>query len=282
MYLRPSTLSEACEVLAQRPAQILSGGTDVFPALIDRPPPDAVLDISAIDELRGIEQDKGSIRIGARTTWSDLARADLPPAFDALRAAAREVGSVQIQNVATLAGNLCNASPAADGVPPLLVLDARIELASGAGLRFLSLSEFLLGNRRTARRPDEIVSAVIVPRASAAGVSAFVKLGSRRYLVISIAMVAARIAVDDAGRIQEAAIAVGSCSAVARRLPGLETTLLGMPASHGHRSLVTAEHLSPLSPIDDVRGSATYRLDAARELIGRALDLCLPEHADAA
>jgi CO/xanthine dehydrogenase FAD-binding subunit len=282
MYLRPSTLSEACEVLARRPAQILSGGTDVFPALVDRPPPEAVLDISAIGELRGIEQDEGDIRIGARTTWSDLARADLPPAFDALRAAAREVGSVQIQNVATLAGNLCNASPAADGVPPLLVLDARIELASGAGLRSLRLSEFLLGNRRTARRPDEIVSAVIVPRASARGASAFVKLGTRRYLVISIAMVAARIAVDGAGRIGEAAIAVGSCSAVARRLPELETVLLGTPASSGLGSLVTAGHLGSLSPIDDVRGSAAYRLDAARELIGRALDLACEERAHAA
>jgi CO/xanthine dehydrogenase FAD-binding subunit len=282
MYLRPRTLSEACEMLATRRAQILSGGTDVFPALVDRPSPEAVLDLSAIGELRGIEQDEDSIRIGARTTWSDLARADLPPAFDALRAAAREVGSVQIQNVATIAGNLCNASPAADGVPPLLVLDAEVELASGAGIRVLPLSDFLLGNRRTARRPDEILSAVIVPRTSAGGRSGFVKLGSRRYLVISIAMVAARIVTDAAGRIAGAAIAVGSCSAVAQRLPTLEAALLGMPADGALGSVPQAEHLAPLAPIDDVRGSAAYRLDAARELIGRALALCGPELAHAA
>ena len=282
MYLRPSTLSEACEVLANRPAQILSGGTDVFPGLVDRPSPDAVLDLSAIGELRGIVHEDAAIRIGARTTWSDLAKADLPPAFDALRSAARTVGSIQIQNVATIAGNLCNASPAADGAPPLLVLDAAVELASRAGLRRLSLSEFLLGNRRTARRPDEILSAVIVPRDAATGASAFVKLGSRRYLVISIAMVAARLVTDDAGRIEQAAIAVGSCSAVARRLPGLEEALVGQAAAVGVGQVLRAEHLAPLSPIDDIRGSAAYRLDAARELIGRALDGCCGARAHAA
>ena len=282
MYLRPSTLSEACEVLAQRPVQILSGGTDVFPALVDRPAPETVLDISGVEELRGIVQTDSEIRIGARTTWSELARAELLPAFDALRAAAREVGSVQIQNVATIAGNLCNASPAADGVPPLLVLDAEVELASRAGPRRLPLREFVLGNRRTARNPDEILSAVIVSRARTGGRSAFVKLGARRYLVISIAMVAARLATDGEGRIREAAFAVGSCSAVAQRLPALEAEFVGRLAEPGLVSLVRAEHLSRLSPIDDVRGSASYRLDAAHELVGRALDLCLQERAHAA
>jgi hypothetical protein len=117
MYLRPSTLSEACEALAQRPAQILSGGTDVYPALVDRPAPDAVLDISGLHELRGISHRDGEIRIGARTTWSDLASAELPPAFDALKAAARESGRSRFRMSRPVAGNLCNASPAADGVP---------------------------------------------------------------------------------------------------------------------------------------------------------------------
>jgi CO/xanthine dehydrogenase FAD-binding subunit len=282
MYLRPSTLAEACEVLAERPVQILSGGTDVFPALVDRPAPESVLDISGLQELRGIRQTEGEIRIGARTTWSELARADLPPAFDALRAAAREVGSIQIQNVATIAGNLCNASPAADGAPPLLVLDAQVELASRTGSRRVNLSDFLLGNRQTARRRDELLSAIIVPRASATGRSAFVKLGSRRYLVISIAMVAVRLVTDRSGRISKAAIGVGSCSAVAQRLTALEAALVGAPAEPGLASYVRPAHLAPLSPIDDVRGSAAYRLEAARELVGRALDLCRPERADAA
>ena len=281
MYLRPSTLKEACEVLAQRPVQILSGGTDMFPSLVDRPAPEAVLDISGIGELRGVTQSESEIRIGARTTWTELARTDLPAGFDALSAASREVGSIQIQNVATIAGNLCNASPAADGVPPLLILDAEVELASRTGLRRLPITDFVLGNRRTARRADEIVSAIVVPRASAGGRSAFVKLGSRRYLVISIAMVAARLTIDD-GRVAAAAIAVGSCSAVGQRLPGLEADLTRRAADDDLGALLREEHLAPLSPIDDLRGSAAYRLEAARELISRALDLCRPERAHAA
>ena len=270
MYLRPGSLREACEALASRPARILAGGTDVFPALVDRPPPERVLDISGLAELKGIRQTDESIRIGARTTWAEALRAELPPGFDALKSAAREVGSVQIQNAATIAGNLCNASPAADGVPPLLALDAAVELASLAGQRRLPLEEFLHGNRRTAIRPGEIMTAIVVPRASAGGRSAFRKLGSRRYLVISIVMVAVRVVTDGAGRIGDARVAVGACSPVAQRLRELETTLRGSSLGEAAR-LVRPEHLAPLSPIDDVRGSAAYRTEAARECVERAL-----------
>ena len=155
---------------------------------------------------------------------------------------------MQIQNAGTLAGNLCNASPAADGVPALLVLDAEVELASAAGTRRLALADFILGNRKTARRPGELVTAVRIPKASAAGRSHFVKLGARRYLVISIVMAAARLAVDEAGLVSEAAIAVGACSAVAQRLPALEAALLGEPADATLAERVEAGHLAGLAP----------------------------------
>jgi CO/xanthine dehydrogenase FAD-binding subunit len=167
-------------------------------------------------------------------------------------------------------------------MPPLLVLNSVVELASRSGMRRLRLAEFVLGNRRTACRPDEILSAIIVPATGASGRSAFVKLGTRRYLVISIAMVAARLDLDDDGRIRDAAVAVGACSVVAMRLPALEANLIGQHAELGLGSKVDARHLSPLSPIDDVRGSAAYRLEAARELIGRALDCCVGERTRAA
>lgn len=279
MYLRPGTLSEACAALAASPAVLLSGGTDIFPALVDRPPPERVIDISALSELDGITFGPDGIRIGGRTTWARIAAADLPPCFDAVRAASREVGSVQIQNVATIAGNLCNASPAADGVPPLLILDAEVELASAAGCRRLPLGEFLLGNRRTARQAGEILTAILVPDPPGGGRSAFLKLGARRYLVISIAMVAAYLAVDDAGRITDARLAVGSCSAVAQRLPALEAALVGVPFADDLADHIREEHLGPLAPIDDLRATAPYRLEAARELIGRALVACAPEGA---
>jgi CO/xanthine dehydrogenase FAD-binding subunit len=162
------------------------------------------------------------------------------------------------------------------------VLDSVVELASRSGMRRMALAEFVLGNRRTACRPDEILSAVIVPATSASGRSAFVKLGTRRYLVISIAMVAARLDLDGYGRIRDAAVAVGACSAVAMRLPALEANLIGQQAELGLGSQIDAQHLALLSPIDDVRGSAVYRLEAARELIGRALDCCIGERTDAA
>ena len=109
--------------------RILAGGTDFYPALGAKPLRENVLDINGLAELRGIAETPAHIVIGARTTWTDIVRAPLPPAFDALKQAAREVGSVQIQNAGTVAGNICNASPAADGVPALLVLDAEVELA---------------------------------------------------------------------------------------------------------------------------------------------------------
>lgn len=274
MYLRPGTLDEAVAALSAPGGRILAGGTDIFPAAGDRPLAGPIIDISRLAELDGIVLGDDRIRIGARTSWSTIIAAKLPRCFDALKAAAREVGSVQIQNLGTIAGNLCNASPAADGVPLLLALDAAVELRSQAGTRTLPLFEFIAGNRRTARREDEIVTAVTVPRTIDAGASTFLKLGARRYLVISIAMVAAVVEADADGRVRQARIAVGACSAVAQRLTALEQELVGAPARPGLGALARPEHLAPLSPIDDVRASASYRLDAAMTLVRRALDAC--------
>jgi CO/xanthine dehydrogenase FAD-binding subunit len=268
-YAKPHSLEEALALLAEEPWRILAGGTDFYPALGARPLRENVLDINALSELRGVSDEGGAIVIGARTTWSAVAA--LPPAFDALKAAAREVGSIQIQNVGTVAGNLCNASPAADGVPALLALDAEVELRSADTMRRLPLEKFILGNRKTAIRPGEMVTAIRVAKASAKGSSAFVKLGARRYLVISIAMAAARLVLESDGRIAEAVVAIGSCSAVAQRLPALEVALLGCPADISLSAVVKAEHLAGLTPIDDVRGSRAYRIEAAREIVARAV-----------
>ena len=277
MYLRPTTLDGALDALASEPAPILSGGTDVFPALGDKPPPARLIDISSLPELSGITVAEREIRIGGRTTWSEILAAPLPAPFDALKAAAREVGSIQIQNRGTLAGNLCNASPAADGVPPLLVLDAAVELASRSGTRREPLASLLRGNRVTARHPDELLTAVIIPRVLERGRSAFVKRGARRYLVISVAMAAAVVEADEAGLVRDARVAVGSCSAVARRLPDLERILIGRPARPGLGRAVLPEHGAPLSPIDDIRATAAYRTDAALTLVRRALESCVAE-----
>ena len=273
-YFRPNSVDEAVRLLANERAQILSGGTDFYPALGDRPMRDAVMDISALGDLRGITQGPEHIRIGGLTTWTEIIRAPLPPCFEALKSAAREVGSVQIQNRGTVAGNLCNASPAADGVPPLLALDATVELVSAAGVRSMPLSEFITGNRKTKRRADELLTAVLVPRTLDQAGSVFLKLGARRYLVISISMVAVAILPDDTGRVAAARVAVGSCSAVAQSLPALERELEGVGIHDDLASRVRREQLAPLSPISDVRATGEYRLDASLTLIQRALATC--------
>jgi CO/xanthine dehydrogenase FAD-binding subunit len=270
-YLRPASLESALAALAARPLAILAGGTDFYPARVGRVVEDDVLDITAVAELRGIREANGRIRIGAATTWTELIEAPLPRQLDGLKLAAREVGGVQIQNAGTIAGNLCNASPAADGIPALLALDAEVELRAASRSRTVPLGAFVLGNRKTVCAPDELVTAVLVPKWSERARSTFLKLGARRYLVISIAMVAAALDVAADGTIVRCGIAVGACSAAARRLEALEKELLGRRLAPELAALVSARHLAPLAPISDVRGTAEYRSDAAVTLVRRAL-----------
>jgi CO/xanthine dehydrogenase FAD-binding subunit len=270
-YLRPADLDAALVALGSGPRTVLAGGTDIYPARIGRPIDDDILDLTALPGMRAITLADGSWRIPALATWTDVVRHDLPPAFAGLKAAARAIGGVQIQNRGTVAGNLCNASPAADGLPNLMALDARVELTSASGRRALPVEAFVLGNRRTARRDDELVTAVLVPDPLPGTVATFSKLGARAYLVISIAMVAAVVRVDEEGRIAHARIVVGACSDVARRLPDAEARLVGAVATPELAGLIGADDLSELSPIDDVRATADYRREAALVLVRRAI-----------
>jgi len=270
-YARPTRVSEALKFLAQGGYSVLAGGTDFYPARVGRTVTESIVDLSALDELRGIREHPDHWRIGAATTWSEVIEARLPPLFDCLKLAAREVGGLQIQNAGTVAGNVCNASPAADGVPALLALDAKVELSSTAGTRILPLGEFILGPRRTACRADELVCALLVPRPGADAKSDFLKLGARKYLVISIAMLAV-VVEHDRGVVRAARVAVGACSPVAQRLPALEQALNGKSLDRALSAHATPEHLARLSPIDDVRGSAAYRSEAVLTLVRRSLD----------
>ncbi len=275
-YLRPTTLDHAFAALGGRALTILAGGTDFYPARVGRAVADDILDITALAELRGVREEGAHFRIGALATWTDLIEQPLPREFDCLKLAAREIGGVQIQNAGTVVGNLCNASPAADGVPALLALDAAVELGSAAGRRVLPLAGFVLGNRRTACAGAELVTAVLVPKWATLpeqrARSTFLKLGARRYLVISIAMVAAAVGVEADGTIARCGIAVGACSPAARRLAALERGLIGVKLAPGVGDVVAPAHLAPLAPIADVRGTADYRNDAVATLVRRALE----------
>ena len=276
VYLRPETLAEALTALAAGPLTVLAGGTDFYAARSGQAITEPVLDITAIAQLRAISDEGVQWRIGATASWSDVLQATLPAQFGGLQAAAREIGGVQVQNTGTVAGNICNASPAADGIPALMALDAQIEVSSLAGTRSVPLSGFVLGARKTALLANELVTGVLVAKRAAAR-SSFLKLGHRRYLVISIAMVAAVIDIDDEGVIAYAGLAVGSCSAMAQRLGTLEQKLVGRQALPGLSKWVEMADLAVLTPIDDVRGTAAYRRDAALTLVKRAIEELLHE-----
>jgi CO/xanthine dehydrogenase FAD-binding subunit len=277
-FLRPNGLDEALRALATggpggAPWVVVAGATDHYPARVGRAPREDVLDVTAIHGLHGVHEVDGGWRIGALTTWTDLVEASLPSLFDGLRQAALAIGGLQIQARATIVGNVCNASPAADGLPNLVALDAEVEVTSGRGTRRVLIGSFVTGNRRTVLASDELVTGLFVPApiTGATVRSTFEKLGSRAYLVISIAMVAAVAELDAERRIARARVAVGACSEVAQRLPELETALVGLAAGTEAASLARTEHLARLTPIDDVRGSAAYRREVALTLVRRAL-----------
>jgi len=277
VYLQPEKLSEALDALRHPNAVVLAGGTDFYPALGDRSFEGTIVDISGVQELSEIREIEDGIVLGATATWSTIAQARFPQGLRALQQAARHVGSLQIQNRGTIAGNLCNASPAADGTPPLLVLDAEVILRSTAGARRLPLSEFVLGYRRTSRTFDEIVTAIVIPRRMQPSASSFRKLGARQYLVISISMVAVALLTDLAGMIVEARVAVGSCSARSLRLTAVEAKLQGLRAEAGISGDISADDLSELTPITDVRATADYRRQAALSLLRDTVEDCIQE-----
>lgn len=268
-YCRPLHLEDALALLADGPRMVLAGGTDLYPAAgagLGTP----VLDISGLAGMREIAAGEG-LRIGGGVTWSEIAAAKLPDAFAGLQQAAVQIGGRQIQNVGTVAGNICNASPAADGVPPLLTLDAQVELASASGRRRVPLADFVLGPRRTARATDELVLALHVPAPAVAGKGVFLKLGARAHLVISIVSVAVRC-VTIGGIVTEITVAVGACSRVPCRVPAVEAALTGAAVA-GLAARVRPEDLAAsLSPIGDIRAPADYRLSAVTELVRRAVE----------
>jgi CO/xanthine dehydrogenase FAD-binding subunit len=167
-------------------------------------------------------------------------------------------------------------------VPPLLTLDAEVEIAGARGRRRLALADFIAGNRQTRLAADELVTAVLVPAPPAGARSAFLKLGARAYLVISIASVAAMVNVGGDGRIERAAIALGACSPVPVRMRELERVLLGARRGEAVQRVAGAHVEAVAAPLDDVRGSAAYRRAAALVLVRRALGACLADGAGAA
>jgi CO/xanthine dehydrogenase FAD-binding subunit len=259
--LRPRNLAEALTMRAEHPeALAIRGGTDVMVDLnFERARPSLILDLGEVEELGGWSRENGSLRIGAGVTYGEVLAGELAAKLRALGEASRTVGSPQIRNRGTIGGNLGTASPAGDALPPLLVVDADVELARVDGVRRLPLREFLVGPKRNALAADELIVAVVV--SSRASAQTFLKVGPRRAMVIAVCSLA--VAVDrEAGEVRAS---FGSAGPV----PGLVRVPLG-EADSLPEAVVAAS-----SPIDDVRGTAAYRRHALGVLARRGLERCL-------
>ncbi len=259
--LTPRSLEEALRLKAEHPEALpLQGGTDVLVGLnFDRLRPEWILNLNEVDELRGWARDNGTLRLGSGLTYMEALEGSLAEVLPALAEASRTVGSPQIRNRGTIGGNLGTASPAGDALPPLLVEEAEVELQSVRGARRLPVSDFLVGPKRNALEPDELITAVLVRPSGAT--QTFMKVGPRNAMVIAVCSLA--LAIDqERGEIRAA---FGSAGPV----PGLVRVPLGEAESLPERVAQAA------SPIDDVRGSATYRRHALRVLAVRALERCL-------
>jgi CO/xanthine dehydrogenase FAD-binding subunit len=259
--LTPRSLDEALRLRSEHAGAVpIEGGTDVMVELnFDWARPEVILNLNEVRELKGWSRDDGALRLGAGLTYDEAMQSPLSDELPALAEASRTVGSPQIRNRGTIGGNLGTASPAGDALPPLLVEQAEIELASVRGTRRMPVRDFLVGPKRNALEPDELIAAVLVRPSGSS--QTFMKVGPRNAMVIAVCSLA--LSADrERGELRAS---FGSAGPV----PGLVTAPLGEQESFPERVAEAA------SPIDDVRGTAVYRRHALRVLTARALDRCL-------
>jgi CO/xanthine dehydrogenase FAD-binding subunit len=269
--LQPQSLEQAVRYLEEDPALVLTAGcTDLMVRGVEALHRlDRVMDLLAIAELRGIREVEGGLEIGATTPFSEIRQsAAVRTVFPALADAAGQVGGWQIQNRATLGGNIANASPAGDSLPVLLALGASVVLATRHGLRQVPYDEFHTGYRQTALQPGEIVARVRLPFPAAGSAQAFRKVGTREAQAIS-KVVVAMLGRVEAGRIAGVRLAAGSVAATPVRLHAAEKAIQGMAPGPEAASLAGWEAAREVTPIDDVRSTAEYRKFALERVVRR-------------
>ena len=257
----PRSLEEALAVKAEHPEAVpIQGGTDVMVELnFDRRRPEVLLNLNEVPELRAWSRENGRLRLGSGLTYSEAMEGEVAEALPALAEASRTVGSPQIRARGTIGGNLGTASPAGDALPPLLVEGAEVELASVRGVRVMPLGQFLVGPKRNAAEPDELITAVFA--APSGGAQTFMKVGPRNAMVIAVCS----LAVVADGERGELRAAFGSAGPV--------VGLVSCPI--GEAEALPGRVAGAASPIDDVRGTAAYRRHALRILAERALERVL-------
>jgi CO/xanthine dehydrogenase FAD-binding subunit len=271
-YRHATSLLQATTLLAENPvAQALAGGTDLLVDLRERRrQPSLLVDIGDLAELRGIQADDGLTRIGGGVTVGELLASPVVAGrLPALRAAARDFADFLTRNKATLGGNLANASPGADLVVPLLALDTVVVLAGASGERTVPLDAFLLGPRRTVAGAGELIRQVVVSRHG--GRQAWYKLGLKRGGAIAVVSVATWTALDPAGRVTDARIALGAVGPRPFRPRDAEAHLVGAALDPARIARAADLAAQAARPITDVRGGADYRTAMVRALVVRCL-----------
>ncbi len=277
-FLQPKSLPEALAMLAADVMPI-AGGTNVIADLrAEKHHPRALIDLSRLAELRGIHRENGHIVIGGGTTITELLREPLVVRHaPVLAQAARVFANPLIRNRATVGGNLVDASPAADTAPPLLALDAEVELTGRGSARWVPLAEFFTGVRATVRRPDELLTAIRWPLPTPHTHTAFYKLGLRKADAISVVSVAVAVTFDDAGRCAQARIALGAVAPQPIRAVGAEEILKGERLTPAVITEAGRRAGKAIRPISDIRGSAAYRREVTEVIVRRLLNAILAE-----
>jgi carbon-monoxide dehydrogenase medium subunit len=274
-YIAPESIEDALSIKSEHGAhaRIIVGGTDLILRMKDKVlSPGLLIDLSRVS-LDSITSHAGELRLGACVTQSQiLADTRIASTYPALLEACREFAGPPIRNRGTLGGNLVNASPAADLVPPLLAYDASLVLASSSSIRVLPVTEFLTGPGQTAMEADEILTEIRLPAMPPHTVSRFTKLGQRRSMAISIVNLTTRLTLDEASQISDARIVLGAVAPTVIRAFAAEALLIGKQPSSDLLARVAREASRETSPITDVRASKDYRLKMAEVLVRRALE----------
>ena len=273
-YLAPLSLGEAVTMLSDQPEAVpLAGGTDILVQVKENHRSvQTFLSLNRVSEINTYRRVNGSLHIGSRVTTGKIA-ADpwIQEELTALAIGAGLIGSVQIRNMATIGGNICNASPSADTAPPLLALDAQAIIVSKHGERTLPIETFFLGPGQSALQPGELLEAVIVPGLPANSGSFYLRHTPRAWMDIAVVGVAAVITLDDAGAVAAVRLALGAVAPVPMRARTAEALLIGEIPDDDLIREVGATAARESRPIDDLRASADYRRHLVDVLTQRAL-----------
>jgi len=278
-YRSPGTVKEAVDLLAASGggAHILAGGTDLLVKLrTGFVAPKLVVDLKAIPQLRGISSDARGFRIGAATSCAEIGEhAALGAAWPGVVEALRLIGSTQIQGRATLGGNLCNASPAADSVPALIAAGAACEVAGPAGEREVPVERIVTGPGRTSLANGEFVLAFRLPKPPARSGDAYLRLIPRTEMDIAVVGVGVALALDQAGVCTQARVALGAVAPTQLLVADAAAALIGTRVDAKALAALAVAASAACKPIDDKRGTIAYRVKVAGVLARRAATIAL-------